>query len=145
MVEARPVSMKAMFQSEMSVLCSRMVAASGAQGEIVGEGLVIVQEVVLDGGGAVTQAEHEVGVPEMRVVAHDVPQQWPVSDHVHRLGCACPTLAHPHAEPAAEEHDLHRSDHLQRGDGEDETAAPIAHIGQLFGDLRTQIPGQDET
>ena len=56
---------------------------------------------------AVAQAEDEVGVAEVRVEAHDVPQQRAVADHLHRLGDVIDVVAHPHAVTTAEQHDLH--------------------------------------
>src|SRR6266700_3642359 len=34
--------------------------------------------------------------------------------------------------------------HLQRGDREDQLAAPVPYVAQLGGDLSAQVPGQDQ-
>ena len=77
--------------------------------EIVGDGLVVLEEVLLDGVGAVSEAEDELLVPEVRVVAHHVPEDRPVSDGHHGFGDVLGVLAQPHPETTAEQHDLHRS------------------------------------
>ena len=75
--------------------------------EVVAQRLVVVEEEVLDRLGAMAQADDEVLVPEVGVVLHDVPQDRPVPDRDHRLRDAAGAVAHPQAEPAAEEHHLH--------------------------------------
>ena len=65
--------------------------------EVVGDRLVVVEEVVLDGVGLVAEAEDEVLVPVVGVVAHHVPQDRPVADGHHRLGHGLRELAQPHA------------------------------------------------
>ena len=67
------MSTKVIRQSEMSVLNSFAFLVAALQHEIVGPGLVVVQEEVLDVRSAVAEAENEIGVAEMRVVAHHVP------------------------------------------------------------------------
>ena len=95
-------------QSEMSVLNSLTSRAPFSSTKSLDRGLVVVQEEVLDVRRAVAEAEHEIGVAEVRVVAHDVPEQRALADHRHRLGTAGDTIAHPHAEATAEQNDLHR-------------------------------------
>jgi len=56
--------------------------------EIVGEGFLVVEEVLLDEVGAVPQAEDEVLVAEVGVELHDVPEDGPVADGHHGLGNA---------------------------------------------------------
>ena len=56
--------------------------------EVVGECLVVVEEVLLDHVALVAEADDEVVVPEVRVVLHDVEQDRPVGDGHHRLGNA---------------------------------------------------------
>jgi len=75
--------------------------------EVVGDGLLVVQEVVLDRGPPEAQAQDELGVAEVRVVPHDVPQDRPVADRHHRFRCGVDAAAHPQPEPPAEDHDLH--------------------------------------
>ena len=77
------------------------------QDEVVGVGLVVVQEVVLDCTRAVTKAEDEIGVPEVGVIAHDVPEHWPMPNRHHRLRRGIVARAHAQAQAAAEEHYLH--------------------------------------
>jgi hypothetical protein len=73
-----------------------------AEHEVRGRGLVVVQEEVLDVMSAIPEAQDEVAVPEMGVIAHDVPQQRPRADRVHGLGQVVALR-----QPPAEQHDLH--------------------------------------
>src|SRR5690606_25619849 len=67
-------------------------------------------EEILDVVGAVPEAQDELGVPEVRVIAHHMPDQRTRTDQLHRLGHAVTVgRAHAHAVPAAEQHDLHRA------------------------------------
>src|SRR5438067_9080795 len=50
------------------------------QSEVAGHGFVVVQEIVADQVAAVSKAQDEIAVSEMRVVAHEVPQDRPVAD-----------------------------------------------------------------
>ena len=104
---SRPVSTNVIRQSWMSVPQQLDRSAAVGQDEVVRQRLVVPQEVVLDDIGLVAEAEHEVLVPEVRVVPHDVPQDRPVADRHHRLGQRLGVF--PQAEPlaAAEQHDLH--------------------------------------
>ena len=124
------------------------LAGAALEDEIVGLGLVVVQEEVLDRGRAVAEAEHEIGVPEMRVVAHHMPHEGTVPDHRHRLGTVGDPVTHPHPEATAEKYDLHDS-HPHRkdfelGDREDELSAPRRDVAELMADLVAQVPRQDE-
>ena len=56
----------------------------------------------------VAQAEDEVAVAEVGVVAHDVPQDRPVADRDHRLGDRLAVLAQAQPAAPAEQDDLHR-------------------------------------
>ena len=113
-------------QSEMSVSEQLRFMGASLQDEVVGPGLVVVEEEVLHCGGAIAEAEHEVGVPEMGVVPHDVPDQRPFTDESHGLGTGCDAIAHPHPESAAEEDYFHfvTSDNLEFGNGKDQTRPP---------------------
>ena len=148
MVALRPVSAKVMRQSWMSLRRSSTFWPPSAEHEVVGEGLVVVQEVVLDGRRAVAQAEDEVAVPEVRVVAHHVPQDRPVADGHHRLGQRLRVLAQAQPEPAAEEDDLHRGDlrasTSRRGMATTSWPPQAATSCQLRRDLGPQVPGQDQ-
>ncbi len=77
--------------------------------EVVRQTLVILEEVILDIFALVSQAEHEVIVPEMSVVFHEMPDDRAVADIDHRLGNLLGIVAQPHAESAAEENDFHGS------------------------------------
>src|SRR6476619_4756700 len=69
---------------------------------------VIVEEIVLDRMRSKAQAKNEFVMPEMRVIAHDVPQHRPATDRHHRLRHRRITPGpHAHAEASTEQHDLH--------------------------------------
>ena len=87
---------------------ARRPRAAVREHEVVGERLVVVEEVLLDALALVAEAEDEVVVAPRRVVLHDVPEDRPVADRDHRLRDPLRLLAHPHAETAAEDDDLHR-------------------------------------
>jgi len=72
-------------------------------------GKLVASEVVRDHPAAVAEAEHELGVPEVGVVAHDVPEQRAPADRRHRLGEPLGERADLEAHPlaAAEDHNLH--------------------------------------
>src|SRR6266851_1580679 len=80
-----------------------------AQDEVVGHTLVVVPEIPFDYVPAVPEAQDEVLVAEMGVIAHDVPEHRPVADLDHRFGHIVRLLADPQALAPAEEHDLHDS------------------------------------
>jgi hypothetical protein len=69
--------------------------AAVTQHEVVGQRLVVGQEVLLDDLGLVPQAEHEIGGAEAGVVVHDVPDDRLVANRDHRLRDARGGLAHP--------------------------------------------------
>src|SRR5439155_19916788 len=83
--------------------------AADREDEVVREGLVVVEEVLLDRLRVVTQAEDEVVVPVVGVVAHDVPQDGAVPYRDHRLRNRRPCLANAQPLSAAEEDDLHET------------------------------------
>jgi hypothetical protein len=83
------------------------IGSAAAHDEVVRALLVVVDEVVDDVPGAVAEAQDELRVPEVRVQAHDVPEQRPVTDHLHRLGHVIDVAAHAHPVSTTEEHDLH--------------------------------------
>src|SRR5262249_51463571 len=74
--------------------------------EVARERLVVCEEVLLDRLSLVTEAEDELAMAPVGVVAHDVPENRAVADSSHRLGYPLGLLAHPDAEAAAEDHDL---------------------------------------
>src|SRR5205814_9009640 len=76
---------------------------------IVGDGVSVIHQVLLDVVSTVPEAENEVLVPEMRVVTHHVPDNWTIPDGDHRLGDVLGEIAQTHAETATEKHYLHRN------------------------------------
>ena len=90
------------------VLPEQLDAGFGAaiENEITRQGLVVVQEVLLDHVALATKAEDELLVPPGRVVAHDVPEDGSVPEADHRLRDPLGLLAHPYAQAAAEDDDL---------------------------------------
>src|SRR5262249_58917126 len=83
------------------------VAPAVRKDEVVGERLVVVEEVVLDDLAPVAEAENEVVVSPRRVPLHDVPEDRPAADADHPLRDPLGLLAHADAESATEDHDLH--------------------------------------
>src|SRR5690606_7483164 len=87
-----------------------------AEHEVVGRGLLVMEEEVLDLVRPVAEAEHELLVPPVRVVAHHMPDQRSRADELHRLGRVPGSAgAHPRAVPAAEEDDLHTTSNSGMG------------------------------
>src|SRR5262245_21871630 len=84
------------------------VLATLREHEVVGQTLVVVQEVLLDRVTAKAEAENEVVVPEVRIILHQMPDDRPVADVHHRLGDRLRVLPEPGAQTTAEEHELHR-------------------------------------
>ena len=74
-------------------------------------------EVAPDHFRLVADAEHEVAMPEVGVVLHDVPEERPAADRDHRLRHDARDAAQPQPEPTAEEDDLHRRLSLIRAQG----------------------------
>src|SRR6266508_4326629 len=85
MLACRPVSAKVMCQSWMSLESNWIPAALG-EDEVVGQRLVVGEEVALHQVAPVAQAQQEVALAVVRVVAHHVPEDRPVADDGHRLG-----------------------------------------------------------
>src|SRR6266849_2872711 len=85
------------------------VATAPTQDEVVRHALVVVAEVPLDHVSAIPEAQDEILVSEMGVIAHDVPQHRPVADLHHRFGHAVGLLADPQTLAPAEKDDLHNS------------------------------------
>ena len=78
--------MKVIFQSLMSLDRSSISSPPLDSTKSLECALAVVEEVVLNSARAVAEAQDELGVPEVRVVQHDVPQHRPVADRHHRLG-----------------------------------------------------------
>ena len=107
MFECRPVSTNVMRQSWMSLVSSSMLAAAFRQDEVVRHALVVVEEELPDQVAAIAEAEDEVLVAEVRVVAHQVPEDRPVADVDERLGNRVGVLAQAGSQSAAEQYDFH--------------------------------------
>src|SRR5262249_31398108 len=78
-----------------------------AHHEVVGDRLLVLEEIALDHVGPVAEAEDELVVPVMGVVPHHVPEDGPVSQWDHRLGDRLRVVPEPHSQAATEEYDLH--------------------------------------
>lgn len=124
---------------------SHIVAAT-LEHEVVRQPLLVLEEVLLDVAGAVAEAEHEIVVPLVGVVLHDVPQDGPRADRHERLRHAVVELVHPHPLSAAEQYDLHHPllEDRCRGDRHDELPAPFVDVGELGADLVVEVPREDQ-
>src|SRR5450631_3461475 len=80
-----------------------------AQREIVGKRLVIVQKIFANGVATVTKAQDEVSMTEVRVVAHEVPNDRSVADVDQGLWDGVGVFAQSRAQTAAEEYHFHFS------------------------------------
>ena len=80
-----------------------------ARDDAVGVGLrLVVQEEFLDDVGLVAKAQHEILVPELAVVVHQMPQDRLVADRDHRLRHALGDVSDPRAQTSAEKNRFHR-------------------------------------
>jgi hypothetical protein len=84
------------------------VSYAGFQHKIVGETLVVIQEIVLNEIRAVTQAKNKILVTVVSVIFHDVPHHRTVADGNHRFGNRLGIFPQPHTQTAAEEDHFHR-------------------------------------
>src|ERR1700681_210681 len=78
-----------------------------AHREIVRHGLRIIEKVLAHHVAAIAQGEHKVGMAEMRVVTHQVPQHRATADVHQRLGNGVGMLTQACAETAAKQHHFH--------------------------------------
>ena len=108
MFECRPVSTNVMRQSWMSLECSSTLRPPSLKREVVRHALVVLEEILADQVAAVPQAQNEVLVAEVRVVAHQVPEDRPVADVDERLGNRVGMFAQTRAEATAEKDNLHQ-------------------------------------
>jgi hypothetical protein len=76
--------------------------------EVVGNGLVVGEEIALDEMSLMAEAENEVPVAEVCVVLHHVPQDGAAPDGNERLRKGLASFPHPQAKTSAEENDLHK-------------------------------------
>src|SRR6266446_552118 len=81
---------------------------SSRQFEVVGQALVVIQKIVLDRIGTVPKAQYEVLVPEVSVVLHHMPQDWPVPDRHHWFRNVLGVIPKPHPKATTKNHHLHR-------------------------------------
>ena len=96
------------------------MSAAVREDEVVRDALLVVEEILLDQVAAVAETQHEVRVPEVGVVPHEMPDHRPVADRHHRFGNVLRIVAKPHSQSSAEQYDFHRSLTPSR----DESAAP---------------------
>src|SRR5207245_621206 len=85
------------------------VHASSEELEVVRQALVVVEEVSLDEIATITETENELGVAEVRVVLHEMPDDRAVADVHHRLRYRLRVLPQPGSKPTAKEDNLHRN------------------------------------
>src|SRR5437879_4215876 len=61
------------------------VLTPAGQLEVVRQALVVIEEVLLDQVASIAETQDELGVAEIRVVLHQMPDDRPVADIDHRL------------------------------------------------------------
>ncbi len=83
------------------------IAAAGGEREVVRHALLVIEEVLANQIAAVAQAQDEILVPVVRVIAHQVPDQRPVADRDQRLRDGVRMLAQASAQTTAEQHHFH--------------------------------------
>ena len=83
------------------------VPAAVQKDKVIGDEFTVIDEVILDHLGAITQAQDELLVAEMSIVLHHVPQDRPVTDMNDGLGCTFARFFDPHALPTAEKNNFH--------------------------------------
>jgi hypothetical protein len=66
-----------------------------------------VEKILLDGIGAIAEAQNEILVAEVRVVLHYVPEHWPVADWHHGFGNMVRIFPQAHPKTAAKNDDFH--------------------------------------
>ena len=75
--------------------------------EVVRQAFVVVQEVLSNEIPPITEAQHEVLVTVVRVVAHQVPEDRPDADVDQRLGDGVRVLPQTSSQATAEKDDFH--------------------------------------
>ncbi len=101
-----PVSMSSTFQSGRRPPRDSTLPGTEVDREVADQ-RAAVGEVALDLFALVAERDHELVVPERRVVAHDVPQDRESADFHHRLGPDGRLFGEARSEAAREDHDLH--------------------------------------
>jgi hypothetical protein len=66
-----------------------------------------MEEVLLNGIGAVAQTQDEVLVAEVRIILHNVPQNGPVANWNHGLGDIVSILPQAHSKASTKDNDFH--------------------------------------
>jgi hypothetical protein len=82
---------------------------AGDQREVVGQRLVVVEEIFAHQIAAVAETQNEFRMAVMRVVAHQVPEDGAWTDADERLRNRVRMLAQARAQPSAKQHHLHFS------------------------------------
>src|SRR6266478_5326243 len=130
-----------------------------------------MEEILLDGVGAITQAQNKILVAKVRIILHDVPQHRPVANGHHWLGNIVSIFPQAHPKSAAKNDHFHlyysftcsEPDklsfvlcaiddflgaallmNLYLGNRNDELPAPLANKRVLLDDFVLQIPGKNQ-
>ena len=80
---------------------------SRLQHKIIGEALIVIQEIILDEIRAVAQTENEILVAKVGVILHDVPHDRAIANGNHGLRNGFRVFPQPHTKAAAEKDYLH--------------------------------------
>ena len=83
------------------------ILAPFGQGKIVGNTLVVPEEILFDGVSAVAEAQNKVLVTEVGIVFHHVPKHRSVADRHHRFGNIVGVLPQAHSKPPAKDNNFH--------------------------------------
>src|SRR5579862_2155636 len=83
------------------------LAAAIGKHEVVGEALIVIQEILLNCVAAIAQAQNKIAMAEVRVVLHYVPDDRPRANRDERLGDCLRIVADAQALAAAKEDDFH--------------------------------------
>jgi len=111
--------------------------------KIVGNGLVVVEKIILNRVAAIPEAENEVLVAKVRVILHQVPNDRAGTDLHHGFRNIIRVTPETHAGSATKQDNFHESPQLASpclvdaysGNWNDEAAAPFADELQLLHDL----------
>ena len=77
--------------------------------EVIGEAFVVLEKVILDHIGFVSETKNKIAMAMVGVILHDVPEDWPITNRDHGLGHGFGKLAHAHAQSTTKENDFHRA------------------------------------
>src|SRR5215831_6986812 len=84
------------------------VLASVGKDKIVGGALAVVQKIMFDRLGLVTETKNEIRVPVVGVVFHHMPQDGHIADLNQRFRDVLRMILEPHSEPATKQYDFHK-------------------------------------